>query len=245
MASRTGAPIDAWAIDHAAQMNVLEAAKAAGVEHFVLLSAICVQRPRLEFQRAKLAFEEALRSSGLTWSIVRPTAFFKSLSGQIDRVRSGKPYLLFGDGRLTACTPIADEDLGQFLADTLENAELQNRILPVGGPGPALTPRDQGELLFEVVEMEPRFRSVSPRLLDIVIGALSFGGRLIPALRERAELARIGRYYATESMLVWDEDRGRYDADATPAYGTRTLREYFERRLSGELEDQRGEHAVL
>jgi hypothetical protein len=52
----------------------------------VLLSAICVQKPTLEFQRAKLAFEAKLQEAGdITYSIVRPTAFFKSLAGQVGR----------------------------------------------------------------------------------------------------------------------------------------------------------------
>jgi divinyl chlorophyllide a 8-vinyl-reductase len=45
LASRTGAPKDAWAIDHDAQLVALQAAEAAGVGQFVLLSAICVQKP--------------------------------------------------------------------------------------------------------------------------------------------------------------------------------------------------------
>ena len=63
---------------------MLEAARAAGASHFVLLSAICVQKPLLEFQHAKLKFEAALQAAGdITYSIVRPTAFFKSLAGQV------------------------------------------------------------------------------------------------------------------------------------------------------------------
>jgi len=54
-----------------------------GADQFVLLSAICVQKPTLTFQAAKLKFEEALMASGLKYSIVRPTAFFKSLGGQV------------------------------------------------------------------------------------------------------------------------------------------------------------------
>ncbi|WPZ37116.1 NAD(P)H-binding protein [Thalassobaculum sp. OXR-137] len=86
LASRSGAPGDAWAIDYAAQSQALGVARRSGITHMVLLSAICVQRPRLAFQKAKLAFEAELTGSGLTFSIVRPTAYFKSLSGQIDRV---------------------------------------------------------------------------------------------------------------------------------------------------------------
>ena len=245
MASRTGAPDDAWAVDHDAHMHLLAAAGAAGAGHFVLLSAICVQKPRLAFQRAKLAFERALRESGLDWSIVRPTAYFKSLSGQIDRVLAGKPYLLFGDGEGTACKPIADEDLAAYMADCLQHPALRNAVLPIGGPGPALTPRAQGELLFDVAGIEPRFRHLPLAVMHGAVAVLGALGSVVPPLAEKAALARIGRYYATESMLVWDAEAGRYDADATPEYGQRTLGDYFRRRIAGEVADQRGEHAVL
>ncbi len=121
LASRTGAPRDAWAIDHRAHVEALAAAREAGVRQMVLLSAICVQKPLLAFQHAKLAFEQALIASGMTWSIVRPTAYFKSLSGQIERLKRGKPFLLFGDGERTACKPISDGDLGRYLADCLDD----------------------------------------------------------------------------------------------------------------------------
>ncbi len=111
MASRTGAPQDAWEVDHGMHLDLLAAAREAGIRHFVLLSAICVQKPLLAFQHAKLAFEAALAASGLICSIVRPTAYFKSLSGQVERVRRGRPFLLFGDGQLTACKPISVGDL--------------------------------------------------------------------------------------------------------------------------------------
>ena len=245
MASRSGAPADAWAVDHRAHRNVLEAAQAAGVRHFVLLSAICVQKPRLEFQRAKRAFEEELKASGLTWSIVRPTAFFKSVSGQAERVKAGKPFLVFGDGTLTACKPIGDDDLAGFLVGCLEDRGRWNRVLPVGGPGPALTAREQGELLFRAVGAEPRFRRIPVWLLHAVVGVLGGLARVIPPLADTAELARIARYYATESMLVWDPAAGRYDADATPEFGTETLGEYYRKLVRGEVRDERGEHALL
>ncbi|MFW5881268.1 MAG: NAD(P)H-binding protein, partial [Roseicyclus sp.] len=178
LASRTGAPRAAWAIDHDAPGVALEAAKAAGVGRFVLLSAICVQKPKLEFQRAKLAFEARLVASGLTWSIVRPTAFFKSLSGQIARVRAGKPFLLFGDGTLTACKPIGDDDLGRFLALCLTDPDKANRVLPIGGPGPALTARAQGEALFAAAGMAPRFAHVPVAMMDAIVGLSAALGRV-------------------------------------------------------------------
>jgi len=245
MASRTGVPRDAWAIDHRAQLNAMEAAQRAGVGHFVLLSAICVQKPLLEFQRAKLAFEAALIESGLRYSIVRPTAFFKSLSGQIERVRRGKPFLVFGDGTLTACKPISDDDLADYIAGCLEDENCWNRILPIGGPGEAITPRQQGEALFELLGRPPRFKSVPVALLGVIACCLGALGRIVPSLAEKAELARIGRYYATESMLVLDPRTGRYGAAATPSTGTQTLFDFYRAVLAGAAAPERGDHAVF
>jgi divinyl chlorophyllide a 8-vinyl-reductase len=226
-------------------MDVLEAAQAHGVKHFVLLSAICVQKPKLAFQHAKLAFEKALIASGLTYSVVRPTAFFKSLSGQLERVKKGKPFLIFGDGKLTACKPISDKDLGDFIAGCLGEQSRHNQILPIGGPGPAITPRQQGEYLFQLLGKEPRFKSVPVGFLDVIIGALHLIGKLLPAVADKAELARIGRYYATESMLVWNAQSNRYDAELTPSHGTQTLFASYEMWMNGQDLPDLGEHAVF
>lgn len=245
MASRMGSPQDAWRVDHQAHVWALQAAKAAGVKQFVQLSAICVQKPLLAFQHAKLAFEKALIESGLTYSIVRPTAFFKSLSGQLERVKQGKPFLIFGDGQLTACKPISDDDLADFLVGCLDDASRHNQILPIGGPGSAITPLAQGEQLFALLGKPPRFKRVPLGLMDAIVGVLSVLGKLIPAAADKAELARIGRYYATESMLVWDAQAQRYDEQATPSHGSQTLFDAYARWVKGEGAPDRGEHAVF
>lgn len=245
MASRTGAPKDSWAIDHQAHIHALDAATAVGVTQFVLLSAICVQKPTLAFQHAKLAFEQRLKDSGLTYSIVRPTAYFKSLSGQLDRLKQGKPFLVFGNGTLTACKPISDDDLGNYLAECLEDTSRYNRVLPIGGPGAAMTPREQGEQLFALLGRPPKFKQVPVALLDTIIAVLGTLGRVVPALSDKAELARIGRYYATESMLVWDAAAGRYDAAATPSAGRETLFDFYGRLVKGEATIERGDHTVF
>jgi divinyl chlorophyllide a 8-vinyl-reductase len=245
MASRTGAPYDAWAVDHQAHVEVLAAAQDAGVSHFVLLSAICVQKPKLAFQHAKLAFEAALTGCGLTWSIVRPTAYFKSLSGQVERVKRGRPFMVFGDGTLTACKPISDGDLAEYLVGCLDDGSRRNRVLPIGGPGEAITPRQQGEALFALLGRTPRFRHVPVALLDGIVGALSAAGRLSPSLAAKAELARIGRYYATESMLVLNPETGSYDAAATPSTGTETLFGFYKTLIAGGVAPERGDHAVF
>jgi divinyl chlorophyllide a 8-vinyl-reductase len=232
IASRSGAPKDADLVDRQHNLALLEAAEAAGANHFILLSAICVQKPLLAFQHAKLDFEARLIASPLAHTIVRPTAFFKSLSGQVKRVKRGKPFLIFGDGELTRCKPISDADLARFIADCIDDPERQGAILPIGGPGPAISLREQGELLFAVAGREPRFKSVSPGLFTKAERLLSLGAGLSDWFAEKAEYARIARYYATESMLVLDPGTGSYSADLTPEYGSETLRDHYAKLLA-------------
>ncbi|NRA99167.1 MAG: NAD(P)H-binding protein [Rhodobacteraceae bacterium] len=245
LASRTGAPTEAWAIDHEAHQVALVAAQETGVTHFVLLSAICVQKPLLEFQKAKLAFEASLAASGLRYSIVRPTAFFKSLSGQVQRVMQGKPFLAFGDGTRTACKPISDRDLATFIAECLTEPERWDKILPIGGPGPAITPADQATMLAELLDRPVPLRRVPPLLLDTIIGVTGALGTFSGKLAAKSDLARIGRYYATESMLLWDAEAGRYDAAATPETGSDTLKAHYAELIAGRVDADLGDHAVF
>ena len=245
LASRTGVPDDAWAIDYQAHAHALQVAKEVRVKQFVLLSAICVQKPKLAFQHAKLAFEKELSESGLTFSIVRPTALFKSLSGQIKRLRKGKSFLVFGDGTLTACKPISDKDLGKYLVQCLVDLDLHNRILPIGGPGPAITPKQQGEMLFALLNQKPHFTHVPVALLDIIVKSLSMFSIFSSAIAGKAELARIGKYYATESMLVYDTASGRYDAEATPSTGIEEILQFYTRLIRTGQTTDLGDHSVF
>jgi divinyl chlorophyllide a 8-vinyl-reductase len=237
IASRDGNPEDAQRVDRDANLHLLEKAHACEA-HFILLSAICVQKPRLAFQHAKLEFEQLLRESGLPFTIVRPTAYFKSLAGQVERLKRGKPFLVFGDGTLTACKPISEVDLARFMVGCIDNPAYHDKVAPIGGPGPAMTPRQQGEMLFGLLGKQPKFRSVRPTLLLRIARLLDGLGVISRSARNKAEFARIGHYYATESMLVWDENLGRYDAGATPEYGQDTLRDFYRRVLADGMEGQ-------
>ena len=230
LASRSGGRRDSWAIDHEATLNTYREGRKAGVAHYVLLSAICVQKPQLEFQKAKLAFEAALKDDAeMTHSIVRPTAFFKSLAGQVEICRKGGPYVMFDGGTLASCKPISEADLARFMADCIHDQTKINQVLPIGGPGPALSAREQGEMLFRALGRNPFLLSLPIGLMDAPIALIEGLGQLFPGLQDKAEFGRIGRYYASESMLVWDDDAQRYDADATPSYGEDTLEQFFER----------------
>lgn len=227
LASRTGEPKDAHLVDYKLNCLLLEKAKALKCSQFILLSAICVQKPRLAFQFEKLAFEEKLKKSGLNFSIVRPTAYFKSLSGQIENIKKGKPYVYFGDGQITQCNPISEKDLSLYILSCIKDKTKWEKILPIGGPKQSLTPKDIGKILFETFEMPPKYKSFPTKILDAIRLLLLIVSPFSNWAKNKSELIKIAKYYATESMLIWDEKKKCYDPKMTPSTGKDTLRDYF------------------
>lgn len=147
MASRSGVKKSAYEIDYQATRNCLDAGIVNNARHFVLLSAICVRKPLLHFQHAKLQFEADLQSqSAMTYTIVRPTAFMKSVSGQLEDVQQGSPYRIFGNGEVPLCNPIAEADLANYLVASVMEKSRENKIINLGGPDEPLTKKKQGEV---------------------------------------------------------------------------------------------------
>ncbi|XVF38639.1 hypothetical protein REPUB_Repub20aG0119600 [Reevesia pubescens] len=189
---------------------------------------------------------EAEEDDGFTYSIVRPTAFFKSLGGQVELVKDGKPYVMFGDGKLCACKPISEQDLASFIADCVLREDKINQVLPIGGPGKALTPLEQGEILFKLLGKEPKFLKVPIGIMDFAIGIFDFLVKIFPSMEDAAEFGKIGRYYAAESMLILDPETGEYSAEKTPSYGKDTLEDFFARVLREAMAGQElGEQSIF
>ena len=54
-------------------------------------------------------------------------------------MKTGKPYVMFGDGQLASCKPISEADLASFMAECVKDPRKANQVLPVGGtPFPIL-----------------------------------------------------------------------------------------------------------
>jgi len=223
LASRSGIKKDAYKIDYQATLNCLDAGRDESVKarHFVLLSAYCCKNPWLQFQQAKLKFEAALQDQNdMTWSAVRPTAFFKSVSGQLEVIQSGAPFVMFGDGKVTRCNPISEADLATYLIDCITDKSRENKILNLGGPDEPLTMQTQGEMLYKAVGKEPNFFYAPLWLFDVIIDSLQWAADTFNSekLENAAETGRIGKYYAVEDMLT---------TDPSEKYGTMTLQEHY------------------
>ena len=82
-------------------------------------------------------------------------------------------------------------------------------------------------------------------MMDAIIGALSLIGFVLPILKDKAEFARIGKYYATESMLVLDPKTGHYREDLTPSTVKHHLFDYYADVIAGKANVERGDHSVF
>jgi divinyl chlorophyllide a 8-vinyl-reductase len=90
-----------------------------------------------------------------------------------------------------------------------------------------------------------RVKRVPVALMHGIVGVLSVLGTLSPRLKAKAQLARIGRYYAMQSMLLWNPVTQSYNADATPEFGSDRLEDHYAAMLRGEVADDRGAHAIF
>lgn len=224
-AAASGKKKEVYAIDYQATLNCLDAGRDENVnaDHFVLLSAFCVRRPLLQLQQAKLKFEAKLaEQTDMSWTIVRPTAFFKSVSGQLESIQQGNPYVLFGDGAVTRCNPIAEEELAEFMIDSIVDKSRHQKIFNIGGPDRPLTNQMLGEMMFKSIGMEPKFVYAPTWIFDIIIDSVQFFADLTKneKLEDIAEVGRIGKYYAVEDMLTTEPDE---------KYGKITMQDHYDK----------------
>jgi len=74
-ASATRSPMAARAVDVDGTRRLLAAARETGIQHFVYVSIVGIDRVGYPYYRAKLAAESAVREDMVPWSIVRATQF--------------------------------------------------------------------------------------------------------------------------------------------------------------------------
>lgn len=110
--------------------HLIEAERDAGVRHHVTLSIVGVdQVPDYGYYRAKVAQEEAVRGSGLPYSIVRAPQFFEFIAPVMDMSTEG------GEVRLpsTRLRPMASADVAEAVAEAAQG-EPSNGIRDIAGP---------------------------------------------------------------------------------------------------------------
>ncbi|MEV0249884.1 NAD(P)H-binding protein [Nocardia sp. NPDC050712] len=128
---------------------LVAAARAAGVRRVVKLSAIGTGEPGLgDFSTWHLPGENAVRDSGLEWTILRPSSFASNTLSWADALRAGQPVPnLTGTGTQGVIDP---RDVAAVAVAALVSSEHAGRLYTLTGPE-LLSGPDQAAILAEVL----------------------------------------------------------------------------------------------
>jgi len=155
-------------VDMLGNQNLIAAAAAAGVEHFILVSIHGASPDHsMELYRAKLMAEESLRESKLAWTIVRPTAFMELWAGIVgDSLVKGGAATVFGRGR-NPINFVSVRDVARVIELAVADRRLRGKTIEVGGP--------ENLSLNAVVEVMAASHGLEPRARHIPLTALRVG----------------------------------------------------------------------
>jgi NADH dehydrogenase len=136
----TGSPSDFHRVMTQGTKNLVAAAKDAGVERFVLMSALGTSettKDTIPYFAAKWAMEQETVRSGLDYTIFRPSFVFGRDGGAlplfIKQVRYSPVVTVIGSG-LHRIQPIWVEDVAEYFARGVDHPQAVNRTFEIGGP---------------------------------------------------------------------------------------------------------------
>ncbi len=131
-------------VDSQGQLNLVRAAKAAGVAHFIFISFPQVPVD-FALQSAKRAVEKELAAGGLAYTVLQPTFFTEVwLSPAVGFDAANATAQIYGSGQ-NPISWISYLDVARFAAASVGNAAARNSVIRLGGPE-ALSP-------LEVIEV--------------------------------------------------------------------------------------------
>jgi uncharacterized protein YbjT (DUF2867 family) len=140
-------------VDLEGNRSLIEAAREAGVEHFVFVSSLGADPDHpVPFMRSKGQSEASLRESGMDYTILAPTPYMEVWVAAVVGmpVSQGRPVTLVGEGRRRHSF-VSDRDVAAFAVAAVENPAARNAYLAIGGPE-ALSWRDVVETYERVLE---------------------------------------------------------------------------------------------
>jgi uncharacterized protein YbjT (DUF2867 family) len=124
-------------VDLQGHKDLIDAAKAAGVKHFVYVSVYEFDPifRKVPFFAIKYQVENYLRASGLSYAILRPTAFMESHAERfigLPILETGK-VSLFGPGQFPR-NFVAAADVAKIAVLALSDESLHGQTINIGGP---------------------------------------------------------------------------------------------------------------
>lgn len=141
-------------LHHQATANVVAAARQAGCRRYLHMSALEAQTaPVAAYHQTKLQAEELVKTSGLDYTIFRPSIIYGPQDGFINllkrQMETSRLLPIIGDGRYQL-QPVPVWQVAQAFALALEKPQTINGSYDVGGPEP-VSMNDLVDTLAEVL----------------------------------------------------------------------------------------------
>jgi uncharacterized protein YbjT (DUF2867 family) len=179
-----------------ASIQLIELARAAGVQQVVKLSAMGCDREAVAFGRAHRAVEEVLERSGMAWTFVRPNNFMENFLGERHGVfapdAGGVIRLPWGNG---ACSFVAASDIAAVAAAALAAEDPRRhaeRAYEVTGPE-ALRMDQVAAVLAEVRGTPVSYVDTSEDAARAALRAAHLPPPMVEAVLELHALGKQGR----------------------------------------------------
>ncbi|HLL65730.1 MAG TPA: NAD(P)H-binding protein [Micromonosporaceae bacterium] len=140
---------------HLNPSEILDVAKAGGVQRVVLLSSQAAgTRPRSVSHAPLRQIEHVVEHSGMAWTILRPGGFASNAYAWAESVRTHRTVAApFGDVGLPVVDPA---DIAEVAATVLRDHQHAGRIYELTGPT-LTTPRQRAQIIGEALGRPIRF----------------------------------------------------------------------------------------
>jgi uncharacterized protein YbjT (DUF2867 family) len=150
-------------VDRDGSRNLIDAARAAGVQHFIYTSVLGVTPDSpVPFLAAKAQNDAHLKASGMTWTVLAPNAFMESWPAMVVGMpaMAGRQVTIVGEGHKKH-TFVAERDVASFAVSAVTHPAARNRHIAIGGPE-ALSWRDVAAIYERALGHPVEIRSVAP-----------------------------------------------------------------------------------
>lgn len=172
-------------------INVIEAAKRAGIQQIVKLSSLEAGKPHLKVGRWHREKEEIIEASGLDWTFLRPGMFMtNTIEWWAETIKKqGAVYFPGGKGRVA---PVDPGDVAGVAAVVLTQSGHSNKIYELTGPE-LLTIGDMAQIISSVLDKPIRYVNVPLFAARVQMFLSGMDGELVGALMEVANELRSDR----------------------------------------------------
>lgn len=162
--TKASAEVSSYDVDYMGNMNILNAARHAGVKHFAYISVLKADgNPSVPMLDAKVKFENQLKHSSMKWVIFRPSGYFYDIAKVfMPMIEKGKVTLL--GNKTVHCNVVDTPDFADFIVEHMCD---ENAAYNVGGKE-IWSYEELARMFFAAAGKEPQISHAPVWLFDVL-----------------------------------------------------------------------------